>query len=115
AQRVLSSRPRMPVHSYAQPRGTLVTLTVDSPALAGNLVGDPSTRAVTVYLPEGYDRGSERYPLLVELAAYSSSGPRRVAWTGFGESYPQRLDRLVASGEMGPVIAAFPDCFTALG
>ena len=28
---------------------------------------------------------------------------------------PERLDRLIASGAMPPVVAAFPDCFTRLG
>jgi S-formylglutathione hydrolase FrmB len=105
----------MPVHNYAQPRGTLVTLEVASPALADNLLGDPGARAVAVYLPEGYDRGDQDYPVFVDLAGYSSSGLKRLAWTGFGESMPQRLDRLVAEGKMGPVIGVFPDGFTALG
>jgi len=113
--RVLCSRADMPIHNYAQPRGTTVTLEIDSPALAANVVGDPSSRAIAVYLPEGYDRGSERYPIFVDLAGYSSSGLKRLGWTGFGESMPQRLDRLIASGAMGPVIGVFPDCFTALG
>jgi hypothetical protein len=105
----------MPVHTFTQPRGELVTLTIDSPALRGNLLGDPEQRTVAVYLPEGYARGHERYPVFVDLASFSNSGLRRVGWTGFGESVPQRLDRLVAQGAMGPVIAVFPDCFTSLG
>lgn len=105
----------MPVHSYALPRGTLVTLEIRSDALADNLLGDPPWRAVAVYLPEGYERGSERLPLFVDLAGYSSSGLKRLAWTGFGETMPQRLDRLIAEGAMGPVIGVFPDCFTSLG
>jgi S-formylglutathione hydrolase FrmB len=36
-------------------------------------------------------------------------------WQGFGESVPQRLERLIASGVMGPVVLAFPDGFTSLG
>lgn len=105
----------MPIHTFTQPRGELVTLTIDSAALRDNLLGDPAQRTVLVYLPEDYRRGDDHYPVFVDLAAFSSSGLRRVAWTGFGESVPQRLDRLVASGAMGPVIAVFPDCFTSLG
>lgn len=105
----------MPVHNYAQPRGTTVTLEIHSPALADNLLGDPPWRAVAVYLPEGYARGQERYPIFVDLAGYGSSGLKRLSWNGFGESMPQRLDRLVAEGKMGPVIGVFPDGFTGLG
>ena len=105
----------MPVHTFTRPRGELVTLTIESPALRDNLLGDPATRTVLVYLPEGYHGGHARYPVFVDLASFSSSGLRRIAWTGFGESVPQRIDRLVACGAMGPIIAVFPDCFTSLG
>lgn len=105
----------MPVHTFTQPRGELVTLTIDSAALRDNLLGDPASRQVLVYLPADYHTSDAHYPMFVDLASFSSSGLRRVAWTGFGESVPQRLDRLVASGAMGPVIAVFPDCFTTLG
>ncbi len=105
----------MPLHTFSRPRGELLELTIDAPCLAHNLLGDPSRRSVAVYLPEGYRHGDERYPMFVDLAAFSGSGLRRVSWTSFGESVPQRLDRLVASGAMGPVIAVFPDCFTSLG
>ncbi len=105
----------MPVHTFTQPQGELVSLTIHSAALRDNFLKDPSERTVLVYLPAAYRRGAERYPMFVDLASFSSSGLRRVSWTGFGESVPQRLDRLVASGAMGPVIAVFPDCFTSLG
>lgn len=105
----------MPTHTFTQPRGEVVSLTVDSPALRDNLLRDPHVRTVLVYLPPGYRDSDAHYPAFVDLASFSSSGLRRVAWTMFGESVPQRLDRLVAAGKMGPVIAVFPDCFTSLG
>ena len=43
------------------------------------------------------------------------AGLKHLGWQAFAENVPQRLDRLAASGAMGPVIAAFPDCFTSLG
>lgn len=105
----------MPVHAFTQPRGEIVSLTIDSAAVRDNLLGDPAARTVAVYLPPGYRTSDARYPMFVDLASFSNSGLRRLAWTGFGESMPQRLDRLVAAGTMGPVIAVFPDCFTSLG
>jgi S-formylglutathione hydrolase FrmB len=105
----------MPAHNFEQPRGKLVHLHIDSDALSANLVGDPSVRTVAVYLPPGYDDSDATYPMFVDLAGFAGSGIKRLSWTAFGESVPQRLDRLVASGAMGPVIAVFPDCFTSLG
>jgi S-formylglutathione hydrolase FrmB len=90
-------------------------VTVDSAALRGNLLGDPTARDVAVYLPRGYDASDAHYPLFVDLVGFTGSGPKHVGWQAFQENVPQRVDRLVAAGRMGPVIVAFPDCFTSLG
>ena len=105
----------MPVHNFRRPQGRLVEIEIRSSALEGNLLGDPAQRVVAVYLPPGYDDGDRRYPLFVDLVGFTGSGLSHVGWKAFGESVPQRLDRLVAEGRMGPVVAAFPDCFTSLG
>lgn len=105
----------MPLHPFGPLRGRIETLDWDSDALAGNLVGDPARRPVHVYLPEGHDDADGDFPLIVELAAFTGSGPKRIAWQAFGESVPQRVERLLAEGRMGPSIVAFPDSFTSLG
>jgi S-formylglutathione hydrolase FrmB len=105
----------MPVHNFERPRGRVEEIVIESEALRGNGLGDPSARVVAVYLPEGYDQTDADYPLLVDLAAFTGSGLKRLAWTAFGESVPQRVDRLIARGAMGPVVLAFPDAFTSLG
>lgn len=105
----------MPLHPFAQPRGRIETFEIESDALRGNLLGDPATRTVAIYLPEGYDDSAADYPLFVDLVGFTGSGFSHIAWKGFGESVPQRVDRLIAEGRMGPVIVALPDCFTSLG
>ena len=105
----------MPVHNFARPRGRVELFEVDSPLLADNTLGDPGRRSVAVYLPPAYDESDASFPLLVDLAAFTSSGLKRLAWSAFGESVPARLDRLVAAGHMPPVVLAFPDAFTSLG
>ena len=105
----------MPSHNFNPPRGEVVHLSVASEALRGNLLGDPAERTVALYLPEGYGETDADYPLFVGLAGFTGSGMKMLAWQSFGESVPQRLDRLLERGRMGPVIAAFPDGFTSLG
>lgn len=105
----------MPQHNFRPATGRIETLEIDSRALANNTLGDPALRSVAVYLPPGYDDSDEQYPLLVDIVGYTGSGLAHVGWKAFGESVPQRVDRLVAEGKMGPVIVAFPDCFTRLG
>lgn len=105
----------MPRHNYEPARGHVVQLTIDSRVLRDNLIGEPHERTVAVYLPPDYDDGDARYPLMLSLAGFTGSGLKQLAWQGFGESLPQRLDRLRAAGSMGAVVMAFPDCFTRLG
>ncbi len=105
----------MPTHNFQAPRGRIETLEIDSEALRGNLLGDPSARSVSLYLPEGYDDSDADYPLFVGLAGFTGSGAKLLAWQSFGESLPQRIDRLCHEGVMGPVVLALPDCFTSLG
>ncbi|WP_377155049.1 alpha/beta hydrolase [Roseateles sp. UC29_93] len=95
------------------PAGSVHRLMLDSEVLVGNLVGAPTRRLVDVYIPHGHDgRG---LPLLVDIVGFTAGGPVHTNWKNFGENVPERLDRLIAAGEMPPVVVAFPDCFTRLG
>ena len=105
----------MPRHHFPQPQGRIEYLTLASAALRNNCLGDPVDRVVAVYLPAGYEATTEHYPVLVDLVGYTGSGLSHVGWKAFGESVPQRIDRLIDAGEMGPVIVVLPDCFTSLG
>ncbi len=105
----------MPIHNFSPLRGRRVEFTIDSEAVKNNILGDPTTRRVAVYLPEGYDDSDETYPVFVDLVGFTGSGLAHFNWRPFGDNIPQRLDRLVAAGTMGPVVTVFPDCFTSLG
>lgn len=106
----------MPTHNFARPQGRLVEITIDSQALADNQLDDPAQRSVAVYLPPGYDEDDPTgYPMFVGLAAFGGSGFKLLNWQSFGESLAQRVDRLIAEGEMGPVVLVLPDGFTRLG
>jgi S-formylglutathione hydrolase FrmB len=96
------------------PAGEVRRLTIESKALRGNLLGDPTVRELRVYLPAGYDSG-RRYPLLVDLVGFTGSGQTHTNWRPFTENLPERLDRLIGEDGMPPVVVAFPDCFSRLG
>ena len=105
----------MPIHNFSKLEGRIETIEIDSQAISNNVLGDPNTRQVAVYLPSGYDDSDQDYPLMVDIVGYTGSGLAHVGWKAYGESVPQRVERLIAEGKMGPVIVAFPDCFTSLG
>jgi len=85
----------------------------ESPALKENPAGDPWKRSIPVVLPRR--RGRERYPVMLVLAGFSSSGLSFLNWHGWTPSLPQRMDRLREEGALGDVIAVFPDGFTRYG
>ncbi len=95
------------------PAGSIQRLWIDSDVLKTNMLGDPARRMIDVYVPHGHDgRG---LPLLVDIVGFTAGGPAHTNWKNFGENMPERLDRLIANGELPPVVVAFPDCFTRLG
>jgi S-formylglutathione hydrolase FrmB len=96
------------------PQGEVRRLEIESRALAGNLLGDPTRRDLLVYLPPRFKSG-DRPPLLVDLVGFTGSGQIHANWKNLGENLPERLDRLIGENKMPPVAAAFPDCFSRLG
>ena len=98
---------------FRLPAGTVHSLVIDSEVLKGNLLGDPTSRRIDIYVPHGHD--GQGLPLLVDIVGFTAGGPAHTNWKNFGENVPERLDRLIASGAMPPVVVAFPDCFTRLG
>ena len=95
-------------------RGQVHRLTLDSRILEGNPLGDPSTREIHVYTPASHEIG-RHLPLLVDLVGFTGSGLSHTNWRAFTENVPERLDRLIGAGAMGPVVVAFPDCYARLG
>jgi S-formylglutathione hydrolase FrmB len=96
-------------------RGSLERRDLQSAALEGNALGDPSRRELVVYLPPGYAEGKARYPVAYFLHAFGSGGRGWTNAAGFAPNVPERLDALVASGAIPPVIGVFPDGWTSLG
>ena len=95
------------------PTGSITRVFIESQALKSNMLGDPTVRALDVYLPPESD--GQGLPLLVDLVGFTSSGLSQTNWTAFRENVPERLDRLISEQKMPPVVVAFPDCFTRLG
>ena len=45
-------------------QGTMEKIRVSAPSLAGNQQGNDSVRDVHIYLPPGYAKGNQRYPVI---------------------------------------------------
>jgi len=85
-----------------------------SRALEGNPLGDPATRRVPVYLPPGY-APAQRYPTIYLLSGFGARGLKFLNDELWEENIQQRLDRLIAAGQVRPMLVVMPDCSTRYG
>ena len=93
-----------------------VVETIESRALAGNPLGDPTSRRIAVWLPASYAAMTDRhYPVIYWLTGYAGTGEQLFSGTPWQPGLGDRLDRLVASGAMGEAVVVAPDCFTRWG
>ena len=99
-------------------RSRVETVRFDSKALKNNPLGDPSEREISIYLPPGYDKAAGEkhgFPVVYVLSGFSGRGKMMLNVSGWGEPLDRRLDRLIGSHQIRPMIAVLPDCFTRLG
>ncbi len=94
--------------------GTTVFLQHKSEVLAGNPLDDPVVRDVIVYLPPDYDE-TKRYPSVYVLSGFTGRGKMLLNDNAFAPNFAERMDILIGSGRIRPMIAVLPDCFTRYG
>lgn len=86
----------------------------ESEILKGNFLKDPFVRRVAVYLPPDYDE-ARRFPSLYLLAGFTGRGTMMLNESTWDENIQERLDRLIATQKIQPMIVVLPDCFTKYG
>jgi S-formylglutathione hydrolase FrmB len=96
-------------------KGTVEIQQLHARSLEGNALGSPATRPLIVYLPPGYAKSEQRYPVVYFLHGFNGSGLGWLNVTPFAPTVPERLDSLIASGKVAEVIGVFIDGFTELG
>lgn len=94
--------------------GEVVAERFDSKALRGNPLGDPTERDVAIYVPPNYDP-HRRYPAAYAIVGYTGTGKMLFNVDPLGEDLKSKLDRLIRTGRMGPMIVPMVDCFTRVG
>jgi len=83
----------------------VVTDEIFSPSLEGNLLGDPATRPVSIYLPSGYNSGNTRYPVVYYLHGYTGDDKSWVNLFGIRNV----MDELVDQSKVQEMIIVMPN------
>lgn len=96
-------------------QGTVQILRPASKVLENNPLGDPHVRDLYVYLPPGYETDKMRYPSIYCLSGFTGRGKMLLNDSAFTPNLGERMDRLIATGTIKPMIVVMPDCFTYYG
>lgn len=104
----------MPAARAQEETPTTVSVTetrtkITSPALEGNLFGDPAERTVLVLLPPGYETGDRRYPVLY-VTPGGDFTPDDHAWR-----FKRAMESGLRDGEIREMIVVVPDGANTLG
>lgn len=92
----------------------LLSVTVYSPSLEGNLLGDSPDRNVIIYLPPGYhdkENQEKEYPVIYLLHGYDADYQLWTSgdyWLGKGWSIADIADYLTEDGTIQPMIIVMP-------
>ncbi|HKO74980.1 MAG TPA: alpha/beta hydrolase-fold protein, partial [Gaiellaceae bacterium] len=99
-----------------EPRGRFEEAEMESKALEGNPLGDPSTRPLRVYLPPGYDdEPDRRYASVYVIQGYTGQLAMWRNRTPFRQPFLETADAVFAGGEAPPTIVVYVDAWTGYG
>ncbi len=96
-------------------KGTIKVLEHESKVLEGNPLGDPYKRELYVYLPPDYEKTDQNFPVVYCLTGFTGRGKMMLNDSAFSPNMAERLDKLIASKTIKPMIVVMPDCFTKYG
>ena len=91
-----------------QAHSSMNVIKIPAPSLANNLVGEPTERTISVYLPPSYPTSEKRYPVVYYLPGYGDS-------VMFGIVLPGSMDALIESGDVNEMIIVVASGINKLG
>ncbi|MDQ3986123.1 MAG: alpha/beta hydrolase-fold protein [Actinomycetota bacterium] len=95
-------------------RGRLDKHVVESEALVGNPLGDPTRRPLFVYVPEGIE-GSSPVASIYVIQGFTGQVDMWLNRIAFEPSMVERVDDLFSTGGVPPAIVVFVDAWTSHG
>jgi len=100
----------------AELAGRLDEHVIDSELLAGNPLGDPSSRPLWVYVPPGYDEEPDRrWPSIYVIQGYTGHLEMWHNRTPYRQPFPETADQVFAEGRAPGAIVVYVDAWTGYG
>lgn len=95
-------------HGQNALKGTVVHEQFLAPSIAGNPAGEDAVRKLTIYLPPGYHKSKQHYPVIYFLHGFNGEDSS----TMDGLEINKLLDTAIYSKHIKPVIFVLPNSFT---
>jgi S-formylglutathione hydrolase FrmB len=96
-------------------RGRLDDLVIDSEALRGNPLGDPTARPLLVYTPPSVDDASARLPAIYLIQGFTGQVDMWRNRSAFRPNVIELIDALFSDPSVPPCLVVMVDCWTSLG
>ncbi|MDP4093123.1 MAG: alpha/beta hydrolase-fold protein [Bacillota bacterium] len=89
--------------------GRLDVKDIPAPSLQNNIIGEPTTQGITVYLPASYENSGKNYPVVYFLPGFGDD------YKAYGDAFAPAMDRLITSGKAKDMIVVTVNGRTAAG
>jgi len=89
-------------------KGTVVVKTFLAPSIQNNKGGEEANRRLTIYLPPGYEKTAQRYPVLYFLHGFAADDEDMMKYIGFKDL----MDSAIEAGQLRPAILVLPNSMT---
>ncbi len=94
----------------SQSGGKVIRKKINSTALIGNIMNEPSQRFISIYLPKGYENSNSEYPVLYFLHGFRGSDEVFNI-----QEFKKELDDAIEKKIIPPVIVVAPNSTTKFG
>jgi S-formylglutathione hydrolase FrmB len=91
-----------------QSESNVITQKFIAPSIQHNRGGEDPNRRLTIYLPAGYEKNTDRYPVLYFLHGFASDDEDMMKYIGF----KRLMDSAIKSGMLRPSILVLPNSMT---
>ena len=96
------------VQLTAQDTSIVETKTFLAPSLQNNKGGEDANRRLSIYLPPGYEKSKQRYPVIYFLHGFAAEDKDMMEWIGF----KNLMDSAIKAGHLRPAILVLPNSMT---